>query len=85
VTGGTVTTSTLVGGATAGQFKATNGVAGTVIITLGGQTASNGWSCWVNDLTTANIWRQSATTTTTVTLSGTSVTNDIFTFGCVGY
>jgi hypothetical protein len=82
------TNSALVGGATVGSFTIGQATSCTITITMGNsQTASNGWSCWVNDLTTAPtvVFRQSATTTTTASFVGMGSINDVFTFGCVGY
>ena len=80
--------TTTLGGASAGSFVSGTTGACTVTITMAGAvgaTAPTGWSCWVNDLTTANTLRQSAYTTTTATLTGTTVTSDLITFGCVGF
>lgn len=87
---GCTATSTL-GGASAGSFASGTTGTCTVTITLSGATAltpapTNGWSCWANDMTTpADVIHQTATGTTTVTLSGTTVSGDIINFGCMGY
>lgn len=77
-----------VGGATAGQFTSgTTGVC-TATVTINGatgMTAPNGWSCWANDETTGNLFRQTGSNTATATFSGTTVTSDVITFGCMGY
>lgn len=76
----------LTGGATAGSFKA--GATGcTIVITMGNSaTAPNGWSCSVWDTTTtADTLKETAFTTTTVTLSGTVAVNDIIIFNCMGF
>lgn len=77
-----------VGGSSAGQFTSgTTGVC-TATVTINGATgatAPNGWSCWSADETTGNLFRQTSSTTTTATFSGTTVTSDIITFGCMGY
>ena len=79
---------TTAGGAAAGTFVSrTTGVC-TVVITINGATgatAPTGWSCWVNNLTTANLIRQTAATTTTASVSGTTVTGDTISFGCMGF
>jgi len=79
--------STLVGGATAGKF--TSGTTGTctVTITMGNSdTATNGWACFANDLTTnTNLWSETATTTTSCTIQGTTVTSDVINFGAIAY
>ncbi len=80
---------TTIGGASAGSFV--SGTAGTctVTITINGATglaAANGWACFANDQTTpADIIHQTASNTTTATLSGTTLLNDVISFGCVGY
>ncbi len=77
-----------VGGAAAGSFvSGTTGVC-TATVTINGATgatAPNGWSCWSSDETTGNLFRQTSSTTTTATFSGTTVTSDAITFGCMGY
>ena len=80
--------SSTVGTSTAGKFVA--GATGTCnfVVTLGGATgitAANGWSCAVSDSTTANLMRESAYTTTTATLTGTVVTNDVIIFNCTAF
>lgn len=79
---------TTVGGATAGRFA--SGITGacTVTITMGNSaTAPNGWSCWASDQTTpANIFDQTTGgSTTTAVITGTTVSGDTVSFGCVGY
>lgn len=80
--------TTTLGGAAAGSFVA--GVTGacTVTITINGATgatAPTGWSCAVSNQTTANLMRQSASTTTTATVTGTTVTSDVIVFSCEGF
>jgi hypothetical protein len=79
--------SATVGGASAGQY--TSGTTGTctVTITMGDtDTATNGWACFANDLTTvADTQKQSASTTTTATITGTTVSGDVINFGCTAY
>jgi hypothetical protein len=82
--------STTVGGAIAGSF--TSGTTGTctVTITMGGAsavTAPNGWACYASDQTTpANLYDQkSGGSTTTAVLSGTTVSGDVISFGCMAY
>lgn len=82
---GCTTVSNIVGGSTAGSFSTSTIGTCTAVITLGGITAPNGWDCAVNDRTTANLFRVSASTQTTVTLSGTSALNDVISFHCEGY
>lgn len=77
------------GGATAGIY--TSGTTGTctTVITMNGATgltAPNGWSCYGNDITTpADLIGQSASTQTTATLKGTTISGDVINFGCIGY
>lgn len=79
------TNSTLVGGSTAGSYHSgTTGIC-TVVITTG-LTAPNGWACFANDLTTtADTIKQTASSATTATLAGTTVTGDVINFGCMAY
>lgn len=82
------TAGTTVGGATAGTFvSGTTGVC-TVVITMNGVTglvATNGWSCGVSNQTTANLIRQSASSTTTATVTGVTVASDVIIFSCQGF
>jgi hypothetical protein len=79
--------SALVGGATAGTY--TSGTTGTctVVVTMGNTSnAPHGWACAANDLTTpADTIKQTASTATTATLSGTTVSGDAINFQCIGY
>jgi hypothetical protein len=78
--------TSLAGGATAGKYVSGTTGTCTVIITMGNSaTAPNGWACSVSDETTANLMRETASTTTTATFSGTAVTSDVIVFGCMGY
>ena len=77
--------TTLVGGATAGSYHSGTTGTCTVVITPG-LAATNGWACRANDLTTtADTVIQTATSTTTATLSGTTVTADVINFACIAY
>lgn len=79
---------TTVGGATAGTFvSGTTGVC-TVVITMNGATglaAPTGWVCAISNRTTGNLTRQTASSTTTCTVEGTTVTGDILSFSAIGY
>lgn len=81
--------STTVGGATAGTFVSGTTGTCTVTITMNGATgltAPNGWSCHASDQTTpANLIAQSASSTTTATITGTTVTNDVISFSCMAF
>lgn len=75
---------TQTGGKSAGTFTSrTTGVC-TVVATFS-FTAVNGWSCAVNNLTTANLIRQTASTQTTATVAGTTVSGDVINFHCLAY
>lgn len=80
---------TTVGGATAGSFLSGTTGACTVVITMNGATgltAPNGWSCHAADLTTpANLISQSASSTTTCTVTGTTFTGDTIQFLAIGF
>jgi hypothetical protein len=79
--------STLVGGSSAGSFNSGTTGTCTVTVTMGNSVAaSHGWACFPHDLTTpADVINETATTTTTVTFSGTTVTADVINFGCEAY
>lgn len=65
-------TPTATGGASAGTFAAGSATCNPVITP--GKTATNGWTCVLQDETTATAsFRQSAHSTTTCTLAGTNV------------
>jgi hypothetical protein len=80
---------TTVGAATVGKFTSRTTGTCTVVITMNGATgltAPTGWDCHANDLTTpANLIDMSASTTTTATITGTTVTGDVVSFSCTGY
>lgn len=83
---GTISATT--GGATAGSFATTLTGACAAVVTFGDPsttTATNGWSCAVNDQTTGNLIRQTASTTTTATFTGTTVASDVINFHCFAY
>lgn len=76
--------STTVGGAIAGSFVSGTTGTCTVVITL--PTATNGWVCRADDLTTpANFIGQSASSTTSCTITGTTVTGDVLNFSAIGF
>lgn len=84
IASGCGTTTSLTGGENAGSFAA--GQISCVPVITPGFTAPHGFSCWANDLTTpADTIHQTATTTTTVTLSGTVISADVINFGCIAY
>jgi hypothetical protein len=77
--------TTTLGGATAGSYH--SGTTGTCTVVIStGITAPNGWACGANDLTTpADVQPQTATTTTTATIAGTTVSGDVVDFHCVPF
>ena len=80
---------TTVGGAAAGSFLSGTSGTCTVVITLNGATgatAPNGWTCYASDLTTpADILTQSASSTTTCTITGTTVSGDKLQFMAMAF
>lgn len=75
---------TTVGGATAGNYS--SGTTGTCAVVVTLPTATNGWACHASDITTpANLIAQSAKTTTSCTLTGTTVSGDVIVFSAMAY
>lgn len=74
-----------VGGSWAGKFN--SGTTGTCTVTITfSDTANTGWTCDAHDTTTvADVINQTAFTTTTATISGTTASGDIITWKCVGF
>lgn len=82
--GGTCTTGSQAGGNTGGKFAATCS-SQTVTITFG-FTATNGWVCNAKDITTpADTLNQTAYTTTSCTLTGTTAASDTVVFDAVAF
>lgn len=81
--------SATTGGSTTGTYTSGTTGACTVVITMNGATgvtATTGWSCYASDRTTpADLITQTASSTTTATLAGTTVSGDVISFGCKGY
>lgn len=63
--------------------SSTTGVCGPVITFT--YTAPTGWSCHMDNSTTANVMRQVNSSTTTATFSGTTVSGDVLRYICVAY
>ena len=84
-TGACATTSTLTGGTAVGSYKCTGTTgASTQVVTL--PTTTNGWVCDFHDITTsADTEVQSASSTTSATMSGTVAANDVIYFKCAGF
>lgn len=78
------TAGTQTGANTAGTFASGTTGTCTVVLTFT-LTAPVGWSCAVSNRTTANLIRQSASTQTTATLVGVTVSGDVISFNCMGY
>ena len=80
--------NTLLGSGTAGTYKSGTTGTCTVVVTLNGGTgitAPTGWSCFANDRTTpADTITNTASTTTTATFYGTTVSGDVIEFACIG-
>lgn len=83
--------SATTGGASAGVFTLGANTC-SVVVTINGATglaATNGWSCFANDRTSATVFaiQQTASSTTTATFSipATAGTTDIINFGCIAY
>ena len=81
--------STLLGGATAGSFHSGTTGTCTVVVTFGDAGAPkppNSYACFASDTTTvADIITMTASTQTTATFSGTTVSGDVIKFGCLGF
>lgn len=81
--------SATVGSGTSGTY--TSGTTGTctAVITMNGatgMTAPNGWNCTAADWTTpADAQAQTANSTTTATIAGTTVSGDVVHFSCQAY
>lgn len=81
------TSAAIVAGSTAlaGQINTTP--TGSCVVTLTFATAApHGYNCAISNQTTANLIRQTASTTTTAVFTGTTVANDVLAYGpCVGW
>ncbi len=79
-TGACATTTALTGGNSTGSFECT-GTSGASSVIVALPTADKGWVCEANDLTTtSDTVHQTASTTTSCTLSGTISANDVINF-----
>lgn len=70
--------------ANAGFVTSTTTGVSTIVITFP-VTAATGWSCIPTNTTTANLIRQTAKSTTTATISGTTVTGDVIQYIAMPY
>lgn len=82
ITSGCATTSALTGGPTAGSF-ATTATTCTPVIAL--PTATHGWHCDADDITHPVHFTQTATTTASCTVTGTTTSGDTIVFDAHGY
>lgn len=72
------------GGASAGKFA--SGTTGTCTVTITLPTATNGWKCDAHDITTvADVINQTAFATNSATISGTTASGDVITWGCTAF
>ena len=81
------TAAAIVAGSTglAGQINGTPTGACAVTLTFD-EVAPHGYNCAISNMTTANLIRQSATTTNTAVFTGVTVANDVLAYGpCVGW
>lgn len=90
ISGGTKFTATgcsngtTVGGATAGSFA--SGTTGTCTVAITLPTAPNGWACYASNISTpANPMAQSAVSTTSCTITGTTTSGNTIVFSAMGY
>lgn len=84
-TGTCATITTTLGGTAVGQLTCT-GTSGASTITITLPTATTGWVCEGNDLTTTtDSVHQTGGSTTTCVLSGTLLANDVINFSAMGY
>lgn len=82
------TTSSVVGGATAGRFNVGSSCQNPVITMGNSASAPNGWTCRIDDLSsTSTTGVQSASTVTTAAFhfSGTPASGNTASFGCIAY
>lgn len=86
IASGCATASSLSGSATAGTF-ATTATTCTPVLTMTGITASHGWICFAEDITSGHavVFTQTATSTTTCTVTGTTTSGDTVAFKAFPY
>jgi len=83
---GTCAIATQTGGTSAGTFTASGACAGGTVVLTFATTVSHGFSCTAHNRTTpANLMNQTATTTASVTFTGTMANADVVSFSCIGY
>jgi hypothetical protein len=64
--------------------SATSGTC-TPVLTFTTAVAANGWACHIDNRTTANMIRQTASTTGSATFSGTTVSGDVLSYSCTAF
>ncbi len=80
------TAAAIVAGATAMAGEINGTPTGACVVTLTFATAApHGYRCEVDNMTTANLFRQTAKTQTTAVITGTTVANDVLTYMCWGW
>jgi len=82
ISSGCATVSATKGSAVAGQF-ATSGTTCTPVIQL--PPAPNGWACFAQDITHAVVFTQTAATTFSCTVTGTTTASDVVQFSAQPY
>jgi hypothetical protein len=84
-TGACATITKQLGAALGGSFKCMGRSGESAAVIKLPMAAPNGWSCSASDITTANVLRQTAFSTTTCTIGGIVNSDDILTFSAVGF
>lgn len=82
ISSGCATVSATKGNALAGEF-ATSGTTCTPVIQL--PPAPNGWACFAQDVTHNVVFTQTARTTFSATVTGTTTASDVVQFSCTPY
>ena len=83
-TGACATDSVVHAGAANGEVTCT-GTTGASTLVVNLPTATHGWACMANDITTPAVVPESAFTVSTVTFSGTITANDNIVIQCTGF
>jgi hypothetical protein len=85
VISGCGTISAQTGGAYAGKFQTNLGGTCTAVIPLPVSPKGNGWRCSADNQTRANVLRQSASSSTSCTFTGTTVASDVIVWSATSY
>jgi hypothetical protein len=83
IASGCGTPTALTGGATAGSFVTSSSAECTAVINL--PTAPQGWVCYASDITHPVVFKQTANSTTTCTVSASVTASDVVVFSATGY